>query len=366
MATVREVLTSIERIAPARFAFSFDRIGLQLGDPNADVQRAVVSLDSSLAAAEFAIEHGAQLLVSHHPLIWDPLKAMTTESREGRVALRLAQHGIAFVACHTNWDCAPGGINDTLARLLSLNDVHAFGMANPVEQFKVSVFAPPDPIPSLLEAMSEAGAGVIGNYSHCSWRSMGTGSFIGGEGANPSVGEAGRLEEVSGEKLEMVVPGRQLEAVVAAMRSVHPYEEPAFDCIPIRSTLEQPGGRIGSLPKTFSLAEFLPILDARLGTRALLWGDPDSLIDRVAVVGGAADSEWKAAKAAGAELFVTGEVKQNVALEAAEFGMAIVAAGHYATEQPGMAAFAERMRAELPNLEWTLFEPGPGMAGRPL
>jgi dinuclear metal center YbgI/SA1388 family protein len=257
---LREILAALEGIAPARYAFSFDRVGLQVGDPDAPVSRAVVSLDRSRASVARAREAGAQLLLAHHPLLFTPLKDVVATDHVGSTVLDLASAGIAFVAAHTNWDSAKGGVNDELAKRLGLGDLQDFGES---------------------------------------------------------------------------------------------------------SNGEQAAGRLGVVEPT-TLVEFAQAVQASLGTKAWAWGDPDHRVRGVAVVGGAADGEWRAAQSAGADVLVTGEVKQHVALEASESGFALIAAGHYATEQPGVEALRDRMEAACPKVEWELFVPDPGKAGRPL
>lgn len=256
-----EILAALEGIAPVRYAFSFDKVGLQVGDPETEVTRAVVSLDRSMAAVAFARAKGAQLLLSHHPLLFSPLHTVLATDHVGRTVLDLAQAGIAFVAAHTNWDSARGGVNDELARRLGLGDLKDFGES---------------------------------------------------------------------------------------------------------SNGEQPAGRIGRLAQATALADLVPAVEAALATRTLAWGDPQGRVRTLAVVGGAADGEWRAAQRAGADALVTGEVRQHNALEAAESGLALIAAGHYATEQPGVVALRDRMVAACPEVQWTVYAPEPGAAGRPL
>ena len=257
---LREILEGLEAVAPARYAFSFDRVGLQVGDPEAEVTRAVVSLDRSRAAVAHARAAGAQMLLSHHPLLFSPLKEVLATDHVGQTVLDLARAGIAFVAAHTNWDSAKGGVNDELAKRLGVDDPADFGES---------------------------------------------------------------------------------------------------------SNGEQPAGRVGTVSQT-NLADFVASVERALGTKAWAWGAADRPVRRVAVVGGAADGEWLAAQRAGADVLVTGEVKQHVAVEAAESGFALVAAGHYATEQPGVEALRDRMAAACPGVEWLVFAPAPGAAGRPL
>ncbi|MBX7131206.1 MAG: Nif3-like dinuclear metal center hexameric protein [Fimbriimonadaceae bacterium] len=365
MAILRDILDSLEQLAPARYAFPGDRIGLQVGDPSASVSRVAVSLDSSPDAARFAQEIGAQLLLSHHPLIWDPLKHVRTDQHPGSTLGVLLGSGIAFVGAHTNWDAAPGGVNDTLAELLGLEAVERFGYANPTPQFKLVTFVPHRERDLVIDALSAAGAGVIGEYERCAFVSPGSGTFFPGAGANPAIGEVGVRAEVEESRLEMLVPGHLVEPVRAALQTAHPYEEPAYDFLVLEPNPGMQAGRIGLLPAAMTLRDFSRHVDSILDIRSWTWGAPDRPVRRVAVVGGAADGEWESARRAGADVFVTGEIKQNVAVDACAADFPVVAAGHYATEHPGMVKMAREMGRRMPEVDWRVFAPESGHAGRP-
>lgn len=345
-------------------AFPWDRIGLQIGDRGARVERAAISLDSSPAAAAEAAESGCDLLLSHHPLIWNPLESIGGD-HPGPTLCTLIQSGIAFIAAHTNWDAADGGVNDTLAQRLGLSEVRRFGSSAPLRTFKLVVFAPVSETSALIDALSAAGAGVIGEYERCAFFHEGQGTFRGSERTHPTIGQPGRIEEVAEDRIEMVVPEDRIRSVEQALRTAHPYEEPAYDFFPLREA-SQPGiGRIGQISEPVDLHAFRTYVDERLETRSWVWGAPGRTVKKVAVVGGAADDEWKQALEAGADAFVTGEVKQNVAVEAEAAGLSILAAGHYATENPGMEVLRDRLEEALPEIEWRHYEPHRGFGGRP-
>lgn len=366
MPTIADVLNALEVIAPSQYAFSFDKVGLQIGDADRDVKKAIVSFDRSLAAAAYAAEQSAQLLISHHPLIWEPLKSVLTTSHVGGTAIKLIQSDVAFIAAHTNWDAAPGGINDTLAQLIGLQDITPFGEAAKSPRVKLVVFAPEDSAQPMIDAASEAGAGVIGLYKRCAYLSPGIGTFHAPPGTNPAVGDVGGIEQVSEVRIEMVLPERLCGKVSAAITKIHPYEEPAYDFVRLTDSEEHPIGRIGTLSTPKLLVEFASQVNRDLETACWTWGDPVRMISRVAICGGAADDEWQAAKAAGADILVTGEVKQHVALEATESDFALIAAGHYATENPGSKELRNRLATAMPEIEWLYYEPSPGSSGRPL
>jgi dinuclear metal center YbgI/SA1388 family protein len=314
---------------------------------------------------EFAKARGAQLLLAHHPLFFNPLESITARDHVGKTALALAASGIAFVAAHTNWDSAQGGINDALAQRLSLINVVAFGGAAGVKRLKVVVFVPEGDVEHVIDAASRAGAGMIGLYARCASWSASLGTYRADESANPAIGIPGQVSVVPEARLEMILPAALQGRVDMAIRRVHRYEEPAIDYYPLADYPEQPAGRVGDLGAPLSLQAFASQVDQTLGTRTWTWGQKDRPIKRIALVGGAADGEWQAARAAGADVFLTGEVRQHIALEAVETGLAIMAAGHFATEHPGCAALQSRLQTQVPDVEWLLFEPGLGEAGRP-
>lgn len=365
MASIQTVLKALESIAPARYAFPWDKIGLQVGDRKRSVEKAIIALDRSPGAIQFAIDQNAQLLLTHHPLIFDPVASVTSDTLEGRSIQTLIQHGISHIAAHTNWDAATGGINDALASRLGLKDVEAFGSSAGSEEFKLACFVPPVSLDAVLDACAEAGAGMIGKYNRCAFLSQGTGTFEPQWGANPTIGMGTQRGKVKETRFEMVCPADRVSAVIQALRNAHPYEEPAFDLIPLRKGRGQPMGRIGTLKSSLSLPKFAAHVDAQLGTRSWTWGSSSRIISRVAVVGGAAESEWRAALELGADAFVTGEVRQHVALETSAAGIAILAAGHYATEQPGCVDLAAKMGEAVSEVEWLVFQPRPGEDGRP-
>lgn len=366
MATVRDILAALEVIAPKRFTFPFDKVGLQVGDENQKVERAVVSLDRSLGAVRFGVEQKAQLLLAHHPLIFTPISSVDTRSHTGKTILSLAQNDVSFIAAHTNWDSARGGINDKLCEMFGLKNVKDFGMASDVKGLKMVVLCPPDHADAIIDAASTAGAGIIGEYTRCAFRHEGEGTFIGSANSNPFVGKAGDKEEVKETRIEMYLEAVKQATVERAVRKAHPYEEPAIEFFVLADRGEQPAGRLGELAEPVTLGDFKATINQVLSTESMVWGDPAKKIKRIAIVGGAADSEWMPAQRANADLFLTGEVKQHVALESSESGLPLVAAGHYATEHPGCDALRERMAAALPEIEWILFEPKPGWSGRPL
>lgn len=366
MLTVQDVLRTLESFTPVRWAFDFDNVGLLVGSKSASVTKIITALDPSPALINQAIAEKAELVITHHPILWNGTKSITDAKDDTAFALSLAQNGISHIAAHTNWDAAPGGINDTLAGLLGLQHLSSFGSAASVPYSKIIVFCQQEQEDILLDVMAEHGAGNIGNYRRCGFKANGIGTFEPLPGSNPSVGRIGKSDEIEETKIEMICPTHRVSEVISAMIEKHNYEQPAFDVIPLAPLEEQPGGRIGNLPAPITLLHFLNEVKVALGTAPLAWGDPDRIVEKVAVVGGAADSEWRNALEAGADVFVTGEVKHHISIEAANAGLTIVAAGHFATENPGMKAMADQLNLRLPAVKTTHFEPLAGQFGRPI
>lgn len=365
MPTVQDVFDALESIAPFRWCLPEDGSGFQVGNGSAEVQSAIVSLDWSQGLLDFAVQCRAQLIVTHHPLLYHPTRDLTDGSAVGGFALKLAQRGIAIIAAHTNWDAAPGGISDTMAALLGLTDVRPLGVGAEISYSKLVTFCPEESVEKVAETLAAAGAGLIGDYDHCSFRSDGVGTFRGLEGSNPAVGQPGRLERAPEVRLEVRFSSPRQAAVIEALRASHPYEEPAFDVYPLAPVVEMPLGRVGALPRPMDLSEFKALADERFGSISQAWGRPDQRIQTVALSGGAADFLCGPAHEMGADAYVTGEVRHHVGLEWSERGMGVLACGHYHTEHPGCVALGDRLAGSMPEIDWRVFEPEPGISGRP-
>jgi len=206
MATVGTIAAYIEELAPLHWAESWDNVGLQVGDPAAAVQRVLVALELTDAVVEEAERLGCDLVVVHHPPLFRPLKALRFDSRPARRLLRLIRSGIALYAAHTNLDQAPGMTNDTLAAAAGLTECEVLKPTGEERYVKLVVFVPKGHEDAVRDALAGAGAGHIGNYSHCTFQVPGIGTFLPLEGTNPFIGQQGRLERVEELRLETIVP----------------------------------------------------------------------------------------------------------------------------------------------------------------
>jgi dinuclear metal center YbgI/SA1388 family protein len=349
----------LDRHFPERDAQSWDATGLQVGDPDDPVRAVLVCLDVTEATIDEALARGADLLLAHHPLLFRPLARLTPDTAPGRLALRAARARLAVVAVHTNFDAAVDGTSTPVLNVLGVAESEPLVPLDPPPQAKLVTFVPPGNTTGVLEAMAAAGAGIIGEYEQCSYRVTGTGTFRPSAAANPHTGERERLNEVTEERLEIVVPAERVGNVVAALVAAHPYEEVAYDLYPmLADTAGSKGlGRVGDLPAALPLREVADRLATALPAPHLrIAGDLERPVRRVAACGGAGDALIGAARRSGADVYVTGDLRHHVTLDALTQGLAVIDAGHHATEAAalpalraalGAAATARGLRARL-------------------
>ena len=347
VARVREITAAVERLAPPALAEGWDNSGLQVGDLAAGASRVLVALTPLPEVFDEAEETGADFLLLHHPLIFSPLRSVNTGSYPGDFVARAISGNLTVYAAHTTYDAAPDGVSAALAA--------AVGLRGPLEVVsprgalrKLVVFVPTEDAEAVSEALAGAGAGRIGDYTRCTFRSPGTGTFLPGEGSDPYLGERGRLERVDEIRLETVVPAHLVRAAVDAATAAHPYEEVALDVYPVEGIPEGCGyGRVGTLPEPLSPEELDSNISHSLGFPARLVSEGNrGSIRRVAVLGGSGGSFILEAASSGADAYVTGDLDYHDALLAESLGLAAVDAGHAATELPSLEPLARRL-AEL-------------------
>ena len=345
---VRDVIAAVDGLAPFDLAESWDHVGLQVGAPGDEVHRVLVTLEVDDAALDEASRRGCDLLLVHHPLIFDPLARLSDDTEAGRLALRAARDGVAVIAAHTNLDKARGGIADVVAGMLGLKATAPLAPAA-ADSLKLVGFVPADDADLVRKAMFAAGAGVIGEYEHCSWAVAGQATFFGREGTDPTVGVAGRDEAVGELRLEVIFPRRLRRRVTGAYVAAHPYEEPAFDVYPVENEVASLGlGRVGELPSAMRLAAFVAEAAAVLRLPSLRYaGDGERLVKRIAVLPGSGAEAIARGVAQIAEVLVTGDVKYHEARAAQAQGLALVDAPHGAVEQEAVVRWAESLSGTL-------------------
>ncbi len=344
-ARVADIIGMMNRISPPHLAEDWDNVGLQVGDPDAPVRRILVCLDVERGAVEEAARLGADLIVCHHPLIFHPLKRITPGDPAGDIIFRAIQRSIAIVAAHTNLDRSADGLNDWLAAQLGLAAVTPLERPRSDGYFKLVVYVPNGHENAVMEAMFAAGAGHIGAYDRCSFRTSGTGTFRGGTDTDPFIGTPGIHEEAEELRLETIIPIQLRDRIITRMIKAHPYEEVAYDLIPLANPVHGTGlGRIGVLNEKLTLAAFAHQVKTALDVAAVrIVGNVDQLISKVAVCGGSGMVTYADAQRLGADCLVTGDIKFHEAQRARADGMALIDAGHFGTEKIMITKMAERL-----------------------
>ena len=312
MPTVQDVTRYLETIAPRAYQESYDNSGLLVGDPTAEVSGILVSLDAVESVVDEAIARNCNLVVAHHPIVFRGLKSLTGKNYVERTVIKAIKHDIALYAIHTNLDNVQHGVNRRISEKLGLQHLRILAPKTDTLH-KLVTFVPQADTDRVLRALGEAGAGQIGNYKNCSFRTTGTGTFQPNEQANPHLGEAGKQEEVEEQRIEVMYPAHLSAQILAALREAHPYEEVAYyQQTLVNENQEVGSGMIGELPEALSGSDFLAYLKEKMQlsvirhTRLL-----DTPVQRVAVCGGAGSFLLPHALRQQADAFVTADYKYH-------------------------------------------------------
>lgn len=326
----QRIIQYFEEFAPKHLAMEGDKIGLQVGTLQKEVKKVMIALDVLEDVVDEAIAEGVDLIIAHHAVIFRPLKSLRTDLPAGRLYEKLIKHDIAVYVAHTNLDVAEGGINDLMAEALGLTDVDILEKWHEQKLKKIVVYVPLSHADAVRDAMSQAGAGSIGQYSHCTFGVRGTGTFMPGEGTDPYIGEQGKLEEVEEVRIETIMPEDIQARVVKAIIKAHPYEEVAYDIYPVEQAGATLGiGRIGKLKESVTLREFAEHVKAAFDVTGLrVVGNLDTMVQKVAVLGGDGNSFVSKAMFRGADVLVTGDIYYHTAHDAMAGGLSIIDPGH--------------------------------------
>lgn len=327
----QQIIEEFEKWSPKYLAMEGDPVGLHVGTLNKKIERVLVTLDVNEEVVDEAIAKGAGLIIAHHPPIYRPLKNLQTDFPQGRLMEKLIKHDIAVYAAHTNLDVAQGGVNDLLADALGLGDTKILVPTYEAELVKIAVFVPESHEEQVREALGKAGAGSIGDYEHCSYTLSGTGRFIPTDEADPYIGKSGKMEITAESKIEVVIRKSEKDRAIKAMIAAHPYEEVAYDVFTLENKEMPMGlGRVGLLETEMALEDFAEHVKQRLDVPAVrIVGDLTKTVKKVAVLGGDGNKYIAAAKRAGADVYVTGDLYFHVAQDAEAMDLAVVDPGHH-------------------------------------
>ncbi|MDI6767447.1 MAG: Nif3-like dinuclear metal center hexameric protein [Bacteroidota bacterium] len=350
--TLRGIEEIFKSWAPYEIAWKHDNVGLQIGSYNQKIRSILVTLDVTDEVIEEARKKNIDLIVSHHPLLFHPLKNIVVDERRGRMVKELIQNNISLYSAHTNLDFTKNGVSITLAQKLKLKEVD-FLLKDQHVQKKIVVFVPPTHSERVMLAMSREGAGVIGQYESCSFQTPGYGTFKPSAAANPFIGRTGNLEKVEEYRLEMVVPVWKLKDVITVMKAVHPYEEVAYDVYDLSNPSNDYGaGAIGNLKDRLPLKKFLAYVKHQLRIPVLRYScDEISSVHRVAVCGGGGVDLLQTAREQEAHVFITGDIPYHRFTDG-DNKMVIIDAGHFETEYPAIEKVAQVLREEIRKQNW--------------
>lgn len=350
MASVKDVVRHLETFAPPAYQEDYDNSGLLAGEPDEAVSSVLVTLDCTEAVVDEAIASGANMIVAHHPIVFRPLKRLTGRNHVERTIMKAIRNRVAIYAIHTNLDNVHRGVNHKIASRLGLEQL---SILQPKKNTlsKLVTFVPVTHTENVVNAMHEAGAGNIGNYTHCSFRVAGTGAFLPGDDANPAVGVKGKLEKVNEDRVEVIFPAHLQQALLAALKKAHPYEEVAYYVTALENENQEVGsGIIGELPAPEEPIEFLKRLKSCMDTRCVRHTAlVERKIKRVAVCGGAGSFLLPDAIRKGADAFVTADFKYHEFF-GAEGRLVVADIGHYESEQ-----FTKELLAEVLREKFTTF-----------
>jgi len=348
--TVREITAYLETIAPLSYQESYDNSGLLLGSYKMFVNKVIITLDVTEKVLEEAIAEGANLVIAHHPLIFKGLKKITDGTEVERTVSKAIKNDIAVYALHTNLDNIAQGVNRKLAEKLMLRDLQVL-MPQKGTLKKLVTFVPKDYTEKVCSALFAEGAGNIGNYSNCSYQMEGRGTFLPGDNAQPSIGKKHQLESVIENRIEVIFPAHKEKNIVAALKAMHPYEEPAYDLISLNNINENVGaGMIGTISPAMEEKAFLLFVKEKLNLEVIrhspLCG---AKVEKVAICGGAGSFLLKEAISQQAAVFITGDFKYHEFFEA-ENKIVIADVGHYESEESTKELISEILIKKFSNI----------------
>lgn len=332
MTKIKDILAVLEQRAPLAYQESYDNAGLQTGNAEDQATGVLLTLDCTEAVLDEALQHNCNLIIAHHPVIFKPLKKLTGQHAVERIIIKALQNNVAIYACHTNLDSVADGVNKKICQKLGLQNLKILASKSGMLQ-KLVTFVPVAHTESVLHALHQAGAGAIGDYINCSFQVRGTGSFQPINNAHPAIGEINQQEFVEENRLEVIFPAHLQPNILRAMRQAHPYEEVAYDLIPLANQNQQVGaGMVGELKEPMSETEFLRHLKTSMQVNTVKHTPfLDRPITKVAVCGGTGSFLIKDALRHQADVFITADLKYHEYFEA-DNKIILADIGHYESE----------------------------------
>jgi dinuclear metal center YbgI/SA1388 family protein len=352
-AHVQTIIQAFEQFSPKHLALEGDKIGLQLGSLSKKAGKVMVTLDVLEPVVDEAVEQGVDLIIAHHPLLFRPIKSLNVDTAYGRTVEKLIKHDITVYAAHTNLDVAEGGVNDLMCEALDIENTEVLVPTSEDRLKKLVVFVPVEQADQVREAVGDAGAGHIGDYSHCAFTVTGRGAFKPGQGADPFIGEKGKMERPAEERIETVFYASEEKKIISALNKAHPYEEVAYDIYDMAGSGRQQGlGRIGKIKEEMTLDEFAVRVKKAFGVDGLrVVGDGNKMIKKAAVLGGDGNKYAMTALHKGADVYITGDLYFHVAHDAWMEGLTMIDPGHH-VEKIMKEAVADRLHDFIVKNRW--------------
>lgn len=351
MVQVKDIVRFMEKIAPLNLAEEWDQVGLMVGSEENVIKGIMICLDVTDEVVDKSIKDGCNVIISHHPLLFKPVKRLTEDTKRQKMLMKLIRNDISVYSAHTNLDVSNSGTNMAIASMLGLKDIEGYKPQNSEPVYKINVFVPEDHAEKVRDEMGRAGAGWIGNYSDCTFMTKGKGTFRPMEGTNPFIGNIGKLEVVDEVRIETVATKENLHRIISKMIEAHPYEEVAYDVFREENITKQHYiGVKGKVEKTLTLREFAKGVKSSLGIGNLriIGHDLSKKIEAVAIFTGSFDGDLGFMAKTGVDVMVTGDVKYHTAMDALESGLSLIDAGHFGTEIPVVEKLKELIE------EWAL------------
>lgn len=345
----KEIIEYLENWAPKGIAWEKDNVGLQLGFKDELTKGILLTLDVDNDALKKAIDEKCNLIISHHPVFFQSLSKIDLATSKGQLIELALRNKITIYTAHTNLDFTKNGVSFALAKKLGLEKINFLENA-PQTQYKLVTFVPEQYVEKLINSLSDAGAGVIGNYTHCSYQLKGKGTFFGLENTNPAVGEKGKLESVEEIRLEMIFEKWNLHKILRALISNHPYEEPAYDIYPLQNRNVNFGfGAVGYLKEKMDLASFVKLVKDKLKVKSVKFTSGNKRnVQKIGVCGGSGSDLISKAISEGCDAFVTADIKYHTFLDYGD-QIALIDAGHFYTEYPIIDELEKRVSEFLGN-----------------
>ncbi len=354
--TIKDITTLLEELAPLAQAEDFDNVGLLVGRYETEVSGIIVTLDTLENVVDEAIAKNCNLIVSFHPIIFGGLKRLNGTTYVERVVMKAIKNDIAIYSMHTALDNSPHGVNAKICEVLGIQNPKIL-IPKKATVKKLTTYVPKDAAAALKEALFAAGAGNMGNYSHCSFTTEGVGSFRANEAANPAKGEIGKTHYEEEARVNMIFSPTKERAVLAALFKNHPYEAVAYEVLTLENKDDSIGmGMVGDLKEPIEGLAFLQQLKGRMKADGIRYsGRANKPVQRIAVLGGSGAFAIGAAKAAGADVLVTSDIKYHEYYQE-EGKMLIADIGHYETEQFTKNLLVDYLTKKMPNFAIHLSE----------